>query len=158
MIWEGRNLYDTADFNPQTGIALMQRREPVKWRLIDEYFPEHAPGQSDYLLFTRLERFHEFYGKAISVEISMTAQSSANPVIWSLYSQIWANENECLEVNEGDAQIFFDLGTPRRIHLRAETFPASANADHMRLFIQPHDRKNRLELSNIHIAIYVADE
>jgi len=158
MIWDGRSLYDTADFNPATGIALMQRKESVNWQLIEEYFPQHNPGQSDYLLFTRIDHFNKYAGKAISVEINMTLQSYTNPVIWSLYSQIWNNENECLKVNEGDAQMFFDLVNPRRIRLRTEIFPSSADADHMRLFIQPHDRKSKIEVSDIHIAIYAADE
>lgn len=156
MKWEGLVQFDTIDFNEQTGITLMQRKQLTNWTVVHETSqPSHMSSTSTGLAY--IDSIEHLIGKSLAIEVEMTASSTSYPVLWSIYAQVWHSESESIFSSSLDmSATHYDLRKSRTVSVKSEFITLPKGADHLRIFAVSNNNRP-ITLSDIRVSV-MADE
>lgn len=156
MKWDGLVHFDTIDFNEQTGITLMQRKQLTNWTVVHETSqPSHVSSTSIGLAY--IDSIEYLIGKSLAIEVEMTASSTSYPVLWSIYAQVWHSESESIFSSSLDmSATHYDLRKSRTVNLKSEFITLPKGADHLRIFAVSNNNRP-ITLSDIRVSV-MADE
>jgi len=141
MKWDGLVYFDTIDFNHQTDMTLMQRKELTHWTVVHEdHLPLSKPSTTPCLF--RVDSVEHLIGKPMAIEIDIVASAPTSPVIWSIYAQVWSSESESTFSGNIDlGATHYDLREPRNVNIRSEFTTLQAGSDHIRIFMISSNNK-----------------
>lgn len=152
MNWEGLVYFDTVDFNHQTGMTLMQRRQLTEWTKVHEDYLPLCTTSAASCSF-RVDSIKHLIGRPLAIELDMIASAKTRPILWTIYVQVWRSETEHLSSSYLDmTATHYDLLEPQSIVIKSEFVTLPEDADHIRIFMVSNNHKP-LTLSEVRLSL-----